>query len=268
MIFKYVNKILDDLEDEFNVEILYACESGSRSWGFANEDSDYDVRFYYKRPLEDYLSINNIRDVIDINDLGKRNYDYDLDLSGWDIKKVLFLHRKSNPNLREHIKSSIVYRGDCNFLKGLPLFHINTLKYHYGSMTYGNYMKYIHNTHTDVFNPRVIKTYCYCIRQILAWIHIDEFNDLNTPINIDELLQLSKQDNIIGEGLLNNMNDCIEYYRSNCSENQFNEEKLLNLNRWLRTYLEIIKTPQQKIQNLPDIEIYNKRFREIILGEI
>lgn len=133
-------------------------------------------------------------------------------------------------------------------------------------MTYNNYMKYIYNTHTDNFSPRVIKTYCYCIRQILAWLRIEEFNDPNAPINIDDLLSLSRQGNILGDGLLDNMQDCIDYYRSNCTSNQFNEEKLLNLNKWIRIYLEVIRTPQDKIQSLPDIEIYNQRFREIILG--
>ena len=67
-VYNYVNQELDKIEKEFNIHILYAVESGSRGWGFANEDSDYDVRFYYIRPLYDYLSIDKKRDVIDIND--------------------------------------------------------------------------------------------------------------------------------------------------------------------------------------------------------
>ncbi len=44
------NVILEKLkyiEEENNVKILYAVESGSRGWGFASRDSDYDVRFIY-----------------------------------------------------------------------------------------------------------------------------------------------------------------------------------------------------------------------------
>ena len=52
-VYDYVNKCLDEIENEFGVKVLYAVESGSRGWGFANEDSDYDVRFIYVRPLED-----------------------------------------------------------------------------------------------------------------------------------------------------------------------------------------------------------------------
>ena len=141
---EYVISCLHDLEEEFNIRILYAVETGSRGWGFANEDSDYDVRFWYLRPTTDYLTIDTKRDVIDKHDLGGREYEYDLDFSGWDITKVLNLHRKSNPNLREHIKHHLVYIGDTSFLDGLPDFDIPTLKHSYGSMTYDNYMKYNH----------------------------------------------------------------------------------------------------------------------------
>ena len=40
---------LDSIEAEEHVRIIYACESGSRAWGFESEDSDYDVRFIYIR---------------------------------------------------------------------------------------------------------------------------------------------------------------------------------------------------------------------------
>lgn len=264
-VYNYVNSELDKLEEEFQIKILYAVESGSRGWGFSNEDSDYDVRFYYVRPLTDYLSIVSKRDVIDDKDLKGRSYDYDLDFSGWDIRKVLQLHRKSNPNLREHILHSMVYRGDVGFLDGLPEFDIVTLKHAYGSMTYNNYMKYIKGTHTDDFSPRVVKTYCYCIRQILAWILIDEYDDVNAPINIDELIYIFKSRNLLAEQLVKDMGDLIDYYRSNCKSNKLNERTIMNLSTWIHTYLEVMKTPQGKRSELPDVKIYDEKFREIVM---
>lgn len=263
-VYNYVNKCLNEIEEEFNIKILYAVESGSRGWGFANEDSDYDVRFIYVRPLQDYLSINNLRDVIDNHDLKNREYKYDLDFSGWDIKKTLGLHRKSNPALREHMVHSMVYRGNVNFLKDLPDFDLVTLKQAYGSMTYNNYMKYIKGKRTDDFSPRVVKTYCYCIRQILAWLLIDEYDDPYAPINIDELFDRFEDNDLFGDQLMQDMHDCIDYYRSGCKLNRLTERAIINLSTWIDIYLDVMRTTQGKKSKLPDIEIYNKRFREIL----
>lgn len=40
-----VMRQLKEIETRYGVRVLYACESGSRGWGFASPDSDYDVRF-------------------------------------------------------------------------------------------------------------------------------------------------------------------------------------------------------------------------------
>ena len=262
-IYKYVNQKLDEIEEEFNIKILYAVESGSRGWGFANDESDYDIRFIYIRPLSDYLSIVHKRDVIDINDLGRRDYKYDLDFSGWDITKTLQLHRKSNPSLREYIVHNMVYRGDTSFLEGLPEFDLVTLKQAYGGMTYSNWNKYVKG---DEMTKSVTKRYCYCIRQILAWILIDEYNDPYAPINIDELFKIfeNKEDSPLAPQLLEDMHSLVDYYRDNCSTNHLSERAIMNLSTWVVTYLDIMKTKQGKSKELPDIEIYNQRFKEIL----
>ncbi|NDV65896.1 DNA polymerase beta superfamily protein [Bacteroides sp. 224] len=54
---KQIKKNLSEIEKEYNVEILYSCESGSRGWEFSSPESDYDVRFVYIQPIEDYLTI-------------------------------------------------------------------------------------------------------------------------------------------------------------------------------------------------------------------
>ncbi len=55
------------IEAEESVRILYACESGSRAWGFPSADSDYDVRFLYVRSRDWYLAVDleERRDVIE-----------------------------------------------------------------------------------------------------------------------------------------------------------------------------------------------------------
>ena len=90
-IIQEIESRLRQLEQQEKVCIFYACESGSRAWGFPSADSDYDVRFLYIHPKNWYLSIDDKRDVIErkISDL--------IDISGWDIRKALKLLRKSNP---------------------------------------------------------------------------------------------------------------------------------------------------------------------------
>ena len=95
---------LADIEKTENVRILLAVESGSRAWGFASPDSDYDVRFIYVRPKEDYLRLEKTRDVIELPIEGE------LDINGWDLDKTLRLLRASNPTLFEWFSSPIVYR--------------------------------------------------------------------------------------------------------------------------------------------------------------
>ena len=99
-------KRLEVIEQEDSVSILYACESGSRAWGFPSVDSDYDVRFIYKHDADWYLSI----DVEEKRDVIERPINDELDISGWDIRKALQLLRKSNPPLLEWLSSPILYR--------------------------------------------------------------------------------------------------------------------------------------------------------------
>ena len=95
---------LTEIEQREAVTILHAVESGSRSWGFASPDSDYDVRFVYVRRESDYLRLEKQRDVIEweLNDV--------YDLSGWDLTKTLRLLHSSNPTLHEWCNSPVIYR--------------------------------------------------------------------------------------------------------------------------------------------------------------
>ena len=54
-------------ERDEGVRIVLAIESGSRAWGFASPDSDFDVRFVYVRQPDWYLAIDleERRDVIE-----------------------------------------------------------------------------------------------------------------------------------------------------------------------------------------------------------
>ena len=104
MIQDRIHKELSTIEKRENLTILLAVESGSRAWGFPSPDSDYDVRFFYIRPREYYLSLEKRRDVVELP------FDDVLDISGWDFDKTLRLLRSSNPTLFEWVSSPIIYR--------------------------------------------------------------------------------------------------------------------------------------------------------------
>lgn len=96
---------LKELELKENIQILFAAETGSRVWGGATEQSDYDVRFIFQhRDVKMYLSLTNAKETLD--------YHTPYDAQGWDIFKAFTLMGKSNPNLLEWSLSPLIYR-DC-----------------------------------------------------------------------------------------------------------------------------------------------------------
>lgn len=104
-------QLLESLERKHQVKILYACESGSRAWGFASPDSDYDIRFLYARREPDYLKVFPGDDTIEVA------IEDDLDPGGWDIKKAAGLLSKSNGALVEWLHSPIVYQAEEGFVE-------------------------------------------------------------------------------------------------------------------------------------------------------
>lgn len=100
---------LKELESQHAIKILYACETGSRAWGFPSPDSDYDVRIIYKHETDWYLSLSDKKDTIEF-----MSEDGELDITGWDIKKCLKLMWKSNGALLERVQSPVVYMEENN----------------------------------------------------------------------------------------------------------------------------------------------------------
>ena len=96
---------LKSIEITYGVKILHAVESGSRAWGFASPDSDYDVRYIYVRSVRDYLRLDEPRDVIEQIDAEDV-----LDINGWDIKKALKQFARANATLFEWSNSPVVYK--------------------------------------------------------------------------------------------------------------------------------------------------------------
>ncbi len=155
---------LKEIEKKENIRILHAVESGSRAWGFASPDSDYDVRFIYVRPKDFYLRLDKTRDVIEWQ------LDDTLDINGWDVSKALTLLYKSNPTLFEWNSSPIVYKTTDEWKNISSIinkyFVAKSGVYHYLSTAKSNYREYLKGE-----NVR-LKKYFYVLRPLLAckWI--------------------------------------------------------------------------------------------------
>ncbi len=194
---------IEEIESSNEVKILFACESGSRAWGFSSPDSDYDVRFVYAHHADWYLTIEDRKDIIElpVNEV--------LDISGWDIRKALKLFRSSNSVIYEWLQSPIIYKEEQGFIQDLfsmrsEFYSLRSGLHHYLSMTLNAFQ-------TDLQDEEFkLKKYFYALRPILAasWI-IDkqecppmEFSKLRALVSdrkvdnrIDDLLLMKKKEN-------------------------------------------------------------------------
>lgn len=176
---------LTQIERAHGVRILYACESGSRAWGFASPDSDHDVRFIYAHDTAWYLSVNleSRSDVIE-KSVG------DLDLAGWDIRKALCLFHKSNPPLMEWLNSPIIYSETSPAITQLRswatgFYSVRNASYHYFHMARGNFNKYLEKSEGDVWT----KKYFYVLRPLLCVDWLQRYGAM-PPVLFDDLRPL------------------------------------------------------------------------------
>lgn len=176
---RLVPQKLQEIEKEQDITILWACESGSRAWGFASRDSDFDVRFIYKHNWEAYLRLEDTRDVIE--------YPVDAvwDVNGWDLDKTLRLLMKSNPALYEWLNSPIVYcssdfRADIEPL--LQAYYSESKMLHHYLHTAAGMLAAVEK------KERVrAKKYFYILRPLLACLWIRAYHEA-PPVRFEKLL--------------------------------------------------------------------------------
>jgi len=244
---------LDQIEREDNVRIFYACESGSRAWGFESTDSDWDVRFIYLHPRDWYLSI----DVEDKRDVIERPINDELDISGWDLRKALKLLRKSNPPLLEWLSSPIIYKETGNvaqqlreaaaeFYSPISAFH------HYLHMAQGNYREFLKG---DVV---WIKKYFYVLRPLLAirWIETDP--TLPVPMEFQKLVDACVDEASVREAI----DELLSKKRS--GQELDSQPKIAVLSEFIDTQLTRLEKIDVHSREKPNFEKLNEIFRSAI----
>lgn len=221
---------LKEIESAYNVTVLWAVESGSRAWGFASPDSDFDVRFIYKRKPEAYLKLNPDRDVIELP------IDDTWDVSGWDLDKTLKLLQKSNPTLYEWMQSPIRYYG-TDFRQRIDsimnaYFSEEKMLYHYLNTAKHNIKDFLRG---DSVRP---KKYFYALRPILACLWVRAYHTA-PPVLFDDLCRTVLPEEIkdsVGHLLELKMNESEKMEIAPVKEvNDFLDEQVAENDRYLHS---------------------------------
>lgn len=240
---------LKEIEESRNITILYAVETGSRAWGHANENSDYDVRFIYKHnDIVEYLVLDKFEDVIQLEE-------GDFDFAGWDVKKALQLHYKSNPNLREWLISPVVYLPDeTGIFEGFEDFSPEILRNYYFGLTNKTYKKYIRGN--DFRDVKIVKKTLYVIRCTLAWKLLDK--GIMPQMDFNEILEKSE----VSDELKNAIMSLRTAY-STLTIGEVDDDEFEMIHSWIEeSFGEFTNKPFKASKR--NIEDYNERFFEII----
>jgi len=178
---------LRETEETNSVRIPLAIESGSRGWGFASPDSDYDCRFVYVHEKEWYLTVLDKPDIIEYA------ADKVFDVNGWDLRKFIFHILKSNAVMFEWLSSNMIYIHNAAIVSLMcelaeKFFNPIAVSYHYLSLAHKKYKEII-----DTDNAK-LKKYFYVLRPLanLAYVeqhrkqpHMDYFRTM-AEIHIDK----------------------------------------------------------------------------------
>ena len=201
------------IEKEENIKILFAVESGSRSWRMASSNSDYDVRFVFVRPVEEYIAIDKRGEVIakafdkDMQPMSQEGCE--VDIVGFDVFKFTKMLSSSNPTVIEWLKSDIVYYGEQNEVfkeYAEKSFKKISIYFHYKSMCKQNYLKYIRSRDNVTY-----KRYLYAMRGLINAKFIINVGVL-PPISFTKTLEQCNA--FISKNILDKLKEVIESKKS------------------------------------------------------
>ena len=180
-------KLLHELEEKHNIKILMAVNYGSRSFGYASAESDWDVRFIYVHRPEWYFSIVKEEDTIEMM-LEEEH----LDIEGYDLKKALLLLTKTNPIESDWLHSKDYFIVDESFMEAMLTFEAQCYNphhamYHFYSISVKHNQRYLEEEVT-------LKRFIYYMRGLLSCRWVEQHKS-HSPVDVDELIDATIIDN-------------------------------------------------------------------------
>jgi predicted nucleotidyltransferase len=246
-----IQNILTEIEQKKNIKILYACETGSRAWGFPSPDSDFDIRFMYMHERDWYLSLSKKKDTVEI-------MDGDLDITGWDLRKSLTLLKKSNAPLIERFNSPIEYFAVPGFkdeFKKLIAAYYSPIAvfFHHHSLA-----KKFWQELKDKEEIK-LKSYFYLIRSLLSCNWIIKDNTV-LPMHIEGLMKYVEDE--YKERLRN-----LIKLKATVGE-KYLHPKDSTLNAWIMELFEFLEAGKEKLDaNNADIGLLNEFFLKMLYAK-
>jgi len=235
-------ELLNEIEQQYSIHILYACELGSRVYGYNQAQSDYDIRFIFTHPIKKYLGIYRITETIEM----KKG---EIELHGWELKKAMKLSLKSNPSLAEWLNSSIIYKETTPFREELQ--HIVETSYsrvtlikHYA----GIFQKNIQRSE-NISTYKQIKSFLHGLRSLLCINYIVKKKDI-PPVELEHLLIIMDE-----EELKTNIKSFIEKVKD---RKIINEKEFFILRDQSVTFFNKLQNEFKKFEHIvPSIELLN-----------
>lgn len=247
-----IKHILTEIERKKNIKILYACETGSRAWGFPSPDSDFDIRFMYMHERDWYLSLSVKKDTVEI-------MDGDLDITGWDLKKSLTLLKKSNAPLIERFNSPIEYSSVPGFKDEFKELIAN---YYSPIAVFFHHHSLATKFWDELKNKEKLKlkSYFYLIRSLLSCNWILKDNSV-LPMHIEGLMKY------VEEEYKERLRELIALKRA--VGEKYLHKKDEQLNEWILSLFEYIETGKENLAvNNVDMGLLNDFFLKMLYAKV
>ena len=259
--------ILDYCKEK-DISLLCCADNGSRSWGFASKNSDWDIKFLYvHNDKNKYISLSEPKQHTSFK------YNDKLECVGYDIKKFLNLLQKGNAQTYELFNSKYFYayfKHSSRILRGFTndvlTENIDKVMRHYLGLSYSIFKEVKKNNSSNK-----LKDCFYVIRSLLIVQYMFDENKL-PPLDLNDLLNYVSNTGRMDKELVNDILKLVELRKQGkeIKLNDFNNINKLNyyitnkLEYWTDHLKENKKYIFPKEYKLTKLENFDNMYRKLI----